>query len=308
MKTPRVLVWLLVAALAVGVALASGCAKKKAADEAGEGVVVKYTCPMHPEIIRDEPGKCPICGMDLVKKEIQQETAAKKYHCPMHPQIVSDKPGSCPICGMNLEPFVEEAPMDSTHGASTVPGLAPVKISAETRQAMGLQLGAVERRNLSREIRTSARIVADETRQHHVTVKVDGWVNELFASVTGQEVKRGEPLLTIYSPDLLSAQQEFLTALDQRDKVDQSPDPETRRSAAELVQASRRRLELWDITNEQINHLEQTREVDKYVTLYAHQSGVIVQRNILAGHRVEAGEDLMTIADLSQVWGDADIY
>jgi RND family efflux transporter MFP subunit len=252
-------------------------------------------------------GVLAACGK---REDTRTEKAAAKYTCPMHPQIVQDGPGSCPICGMNLVPLEEEEHADSSSagGVSTVPGLASVKISAETRQAMGLELGVVQKRDLAREIRTSARIVVDETRQHHVTVKVDGWVNELFASVTGQQVKHGDPLLTIYSPDLLSAQQEYLTALAQRDQMGTRAGEDTRRGAHDLVSAARRRLELWDITDAQIDHLERTREVDKYVTLYAHTGGVIVQRNILAGHRVVAGEDLMTIADLSRVWGDADIY
>jgi len=189
-----------------------------------------------------------------------------------------------------------------------VPGQAVVSITPQSRQTMGLELGTVERRVLARDISTSARIIADETRLHHVTVKVDGWVNELFASITGQVVKQGEPLLTIYSPALLSAQEEYVTALKMREKLSQGTDPNARAGAADLVQSARRRLELWDVSDRQIDTVERTREVQKYVTIYAPMSGVVIERNISAGHNLIAGEVLMTIADLTQVWGDADIY
>jgi membrane fusion protein, copper/silver efflux system len=249
------------------------------------------------------------CGKD----EHEQKTEAVQYHCPMHPTVVSDKPGACPICGMKLVPIEEKSADDATGTsgdgrASTVPGQAVVSITPQARQTMGLELGTVERRALAREVHTSARIVADETRLHHVTVKIDGWVNELFASITGQAVKQGDPLLTVYSPDLLSAQQEYVTALKTNEKLAASSDADARHSAAELVTAARRRLELWDVSEGQIARLERTHEVEKYVTLYAPMSGAVIERNISAGHNLIAGEVLMTIADLTGVWGDADIY
>jgi RND family efflux transporter MFP subunit len=254
-------------------------------------------------------GLAALTGCGKGERE-QAETV--QYHCPMHPTVVSDQPGECPICGMNLVPIEEEA-VDTTDAAngqsmSTVPGQAVVSITPQSRQTMGLELGTVERRVLAREVHTSARIVADETRLHHVTVKVDGWVDELFASITGQAVTHGDPLLTIYSPDLLSAQQEYVTALKTREKVSASNDADAIQGAADLVTAARRRLELWDVSEGQIARLERSHEVEKYITLYAPMSGVVIERNISAGHNLIAGEVLMTIADLTRVWGDADIY
>ena len=292
--------------LSAGVAvLFTGCGK--GAHEETNVKAAKYHCPMHPTVVSDKPGDCPICGMRLVPMGEGEQAAVPAtktmYRSTMNPGEVSDKPGKDSM-GMDMVPFE----VSEGGSASTVPGQAVVSITPQSRQTMGLELGTVEKRELTREIHTSARIVADETRLHHVTVKVDGWVNDLFASVTGQVVKKGDPLLTIYSPDLLSAQQEYVTALKTREQLAASSDADARVGADDLVTAARQRLALWDVSEMQIDRVERTREVEKYLTLYAPMSGVIIERNISAGHNLKAGEVLMTIADLSQVWGDADIY
>ena len=294
---------------------------------------------MHPTIISDQPGDCPVCGMKLVpmKSEATAPAKAAKYHCPMHPTIISDQPGDCPVCGMKLVAMDEDlqasraeppkkkimyrstmnpnevsdkpgkdamgmdmVPFEVTEGgeAPTVSGLAAVSITPEVRQLMGLKLGTVEKRMLARDVRTSALIVADETRLYRVTVKVEGWVGELFVAVTGQEVKKGDPLLTLYSPELVSAQDEYLIALKAKD----TPGGEA------LLAATKRRLQLWDISDDQIHELEKTGKIEKYMTLYAPASGIVADRRVLAGHKVMPDEPLMIIADLSVVWGDADIY
>lgn len=232
---------------------------------------------------------------------------APKYHCPMHPTVVSDKPGACPICGMDLVPIGSEADHASQTGPkSGVPGMAVVPITAEARRTMGLKLGTVEKRHMAREVRTSARIVADETRLWRVTTKIDGWVDQLFVAYTGQEVKKGDPLLTLYSPVLVSAQEEYLILLRGRGTARHGMDGGNETGL--LAASARRRLELLDISAEQIEELTRTGKVKKFLTLYAPASGVVTGRDVLAGQKITAGDSLMVIADLSVVWGEADIY
>lgn len=231
---------------------------------------------------------------------------AALYFCPMHPEVTSDRKGSCPICGMDLVPREASSPGAPT-GPAPVPGKAAVTLDPAQVARLNLRFDEVRVRALARELRASATVVPAENRLHRVTAKVGGYVEALYAGVTGEAVRRGQPLLTLYSPELYATQQEYLSALATSEKLGASPRPEVARGGRELARAARARLLLWDFTEAQVRDLEETRQPQRTVTLYAPASGAISERMVLAGQRIEPGEPLLVLADLSTVWAEVDI-
>ncbi len=265
-----------------------------------------YVCPMHPQIVRDEPGSCPICGMDLVEKtpapsepladaaaDTALEHAAKhldpKYVCPMHPQIVKDEPGSCPICGMDL---VEKL-MDPMTGKRPEVGLSGAVI-----QSMGVRTAKVERGTMWKYIRSVGRVEYDETRIAHVHPRAEGWIEGLALRAEGEPVSKGQELAQLYSPDILSAQVDFLIAAEQggggvrRDRVDKA----------------RNLLRLLDVPDTIIREIERTRETRNTVPVQAPIDGIVTQLMAREGMYVGKSTEMFTVADLSQVWVMVDVF
>jgi Cu(I)/Ag(I) efflux system membrane fusion protein len=240
------------------------------------------------------------------REEGQSKTAILKsekkilyYKDPMHPWITSDKPGKAPDCGMDLVPVYEgEEEMED--------GI--VKIDPVIVQNIGVKIEPVKRMNLTKTIRTVGRVDYDERKIAVITTKVSGWIEKLYVDYTGRFVKKGEPLFEIYSPELVTSQEEYLQALNYRESVARSGDPNIIEGANQLVESARKRLKYWDINEEQIKELENKKQVRKTLTLYSPVDGVVIEKNIFLGMKISQGMNLMKIADLSSVWIYADIY
>jgi Cu(I)/Ag(I) efflux system membrane fusion protein len=309
---------------------------------------------MHPTIVQDHPGDCPICGMKLVPvqqaggdaKAASAAEAKPQYQCPMHPTIVQDHPGDCPICGMKLvkmESSGEQAkasgerkilyyrsPMDAKQtsptprkdemgmdylpvyadevagGAAPVGGLATVNIDPARQQLIGLKTAAVVRGKVGGAWRTVGRVAMDETRVRHINVKIPAYVERIDVDFIGKPVRKGEPLFSIYSPELLSAQEEYLLATKTRKSLAGAgglPD-----DGDALVSAARRKLQLWDVPESEIERLEKTGQPTKGLTIHSPISGVVTKKDVVEGMKLDAGAMPYEIVDLSEVWVLADVY
>jgi len=222
------------------------------------------------------------------------------FQCPMHPQIIQDHAGTCPICGMDL------VPMDGSGTAATgVEDHAAITIDPERQQLIGLRTEKVAEGMVSGELRALGRVVVDETRVRKVNVKVDGFVEKLFVDFVGKPVAKGQPLFSLYSPEFVSAQREYLLALSTQKALSGGS---LQGSGGELLESARRRLSLWDVPKETIDRLEKTGEVQKALTLRSPISGVVTVKNVMEGARITPADILFEITDLSRVWVQVDVY
>jgi Cu(I)/Ag(I) efflux system membrane fusion protein len=193
-------------------------------------------------------------------------------------------------------------------GAAAPSSSAAVAIPAVTRQLIGVRSEPVAYGTLEQEIRTVGIVDYDERSLTQVNLKVSGWVRQVFVDSIGRPVRKGEPLLTLYSPDLLATQDEYLVALKTQAQVAASPLADAKDNAATLVASARERLRLWDLTDEQITAVGRRGEAEPILTVYAPSTGVVLKREALPGKYVEPGTTLYEVADLSTVWVMADIY
>jgi Cu(I)/Ag(I) efflux system membrane fusion protein/cobalt-zinc-cadmium efflux system membrane fusion protein len=175
-------------------------------------------------------------------------------------------------------------------------------------QNMGVRLGRVHQKTLIKTIRTVGNITFDETKIYAVNTKFNGWIEKLYVNFVGKDVKKGQPLFDIYSPELVTAQEEYLLALEQYNKLGDSSYSRIRDGARRLLEASRTRLHYWDLTDEQIDRIGQTGTNRKTVTIYSPATGVVTKKNAFKGHYVMAGAHQYEIVDLSTVWVDVDVY
>jgi membrane fusion protein, copper/silver efflux system len=233
-----------------------------------------------------------------------------RYHCPMHPTYVSDRPGDCPICGMKLVPLASPAPSAETPAtqAAAVADRATVSLSPERQRALGVRSEPVRRVSLKRAIRTVGRVAADERRLHHVHTKYEAYIEHLHVDYTGKFVRKGEPLASLYSPELVATQQEYLLAYRAQKQLGKSAIPSVAQGGVDLREAAWRRLLLWDIRPTDIAVMEGSGQVRRTLDLYSPVSGYVTQKMALHGMRVTPADTLFDIADLSRLWVLADVY
>ncbi|HXG20070.1 MAG TPA: efflux RND transporter periplasmic adaptor subunit [Methylomirabilota bacterium] len=181
-------------------------------------------------------------------------------------------------------------------------------VSPERLQSIGVRFAPVERRALDRTIRTVGRVEVDERRVAHVHLKLEGWIDRLLVNYTGERVQHGQILFTLYSPELVATQQEYLLALKGKTLLGANEFSDVATGAHSLLEVTRQRLRLWDITEDHIRDLERTGKVLKTLPIHSPITGTVINKTALAGMRVGPGDDLYTIADLSHVWIIADIY
>ena len=224
----------------------------------------------------------------------------KYWQAPMNPAYIRNEPGKSPM-GMDLVPVFEE------EGEEKVPA-SVIRIDPVTIQNMGVRLGRVMRKPLVRNIRTYGTVAYDERRMKVVSAWVGGRIDKLYVNFTGVEVKKGDPLAELYSPALVSTQQELILALETRGRLWALGNQESLKSASHLVEATKQRLLLWGITKDQIDEIEKTRKVRTHMTIHAPIGGIVTDKKIFEGEYVKEGQRLYTIADLSTVWVLADVY
>ena len=221
------------------------------------------------------------------------------WKAPMNPSEIYNHPGKSKM-GMDLVPVYEgEAPADSK---------GTVKIDPVTVQNMGVKTAMVKKGDFSKTIRTVGTITYDENRLYTVNLKYSGWVEKLYANYEGQLVRKGEPLLSIYSPDLVTAQQEYLLALKTRKALDSSTFNSIKDGGNTLFEAAQKRLDYWDLPESFIQNLKTSGKVKKSILLRSPATGVLVHKNVIEGTHVKEGTNILKIANLSKVWVNASIY
>ena len=256
-----------------------------------------YTCGMHPDIVETEPGDCPICGMKLNPIKGGSKSSAKSsgekkiiyWRAPMNPNEVYDKPGKSQM-GMDLVPVYEDE-----EGASGV-----VTVDGSTQQSMNVKMEFVKSRELSSVVYTNGTLETDERKEFALTTKINGWVEKLYVNYVGQKVSKGQKLVEIYSPELVAAQQEVITALDYESSLGNTE--------SNMLKNAIRKLELFDIPKSEIDRLIKNKKIKKYMTLYAPFSGTVLKKNVLEGEMIKAGKEILKLSDLSNLWLKADIY
>lgn len=261
-----------------------------------------WTCGMHPQVIQDHPGDCPICHMELtpLKSEAASSDASgerkvKYWWDPMmNPPYISQQPGKSPM-GMDLVPVYED---EISAGPSVT--IDPVIV-----QNMGIRVAPVVVGSVQRQVRVVGYLAEPEPLHRDINLRVRGWIEKLYADTDGMVIKKGQPLFELYSPEIQVAVSELITA---RKSIDAAGDPRSKQSAQVLYDSTARKLELWGLEKQQVSALAQMEKASETVTYIAPIGGHLTEKKVYAGAGVEAGMLVMQIADRSEMWVELQVY
>ncbi len=249
----------------------------------------QYQCPMHPNIVKDHEDTCPICGMDLEPIKAEPQSSGEKkilyWVAPMDPNYRRDGPGKSPM-GMDLVPVYDES--GGGEQGSTV------RISPGVENNLGVRTAIVESGRLWRKIDTVGFVTHDESRVSHIHLRVDGWIEKLSVSIEGERVKKGQRLFDVYAPALVNAMEEYVQAL--------------RTANTRLIKASHEKLRSLGVSERQIQQLKQNRKIQRTISVYAPQDGIVTMMMVREGMYVKPRDQVMTLADLSSVWVIAEVF
>ncbi len=286
-----------------------------------ETVESYYTCSMHPSVKEKEPGKCPICHMNLTKVEVEKnddsvkkvetkhehKTVESYYTCSMHPSIKEKEPGKCPICHMNLtkvevdNEFSSSESNDSSSHQNASEVVAKVKLRKSQLKHFTAEVFPVTNMKMNKKIRLLGTVLQSEEKESSIPARVSGRVEKVFVKSTGSLIKVGDPVIQLYSPRLITAGEEYLIAKQSFLKSKTS-------EYEELLKQSEERLKLWGIRKFQYEKWFKLKKVPKKITIYSNTTGIVRKRNATVGKYFKEGQNFFELSDLADVWIEMDVY
>ena len=265
-----------------------------------------YTCSMHPQIRQDEPGKCPICGMGLTKVEVEHDEEDHSahnqalqegpdiYYCEASPDITSEAPGECPIDGT---PMLKR---EKSHKAMEV--VAKVKLRKSQVKHFKADLFPVTSMKMQKKIRLLGTLIKSEEKESNIPARIGGRVEKVFVNSTGAFIRRGDPVLKIYSPTLLTGGEEYLIA--KKNYLANS----TNKEFKDLFEQSGERMRQWGVLNSQLERWAKNNKVPREITIYSPVTGIVEKKNAIEGKYFKEGQSFFDLVDLSSLWVELDVY